>query len=84
MRRSEEMAYGYDKAPTDPVHGGKMTAEQAGARIAELEAALRAAPMVPPGLLKPDAGYQIRTGEWFEDYISWQFDHQATAFVVPA
>lgn len=33
--------YDYDKAPTDPAHGGKLTAEQAVERIAELEAALR-------------------------------------------
>ena len=30
--------YDYDSAPTDPTHGGKMTAEQAGERIAWLEA----------------------------------------------
>jgi hypothetical protein len=28
----------YDNAPTDPSHGGKLTAEMAKARIAELEA----------------------------------------------
>lgn len=28
----------YDNAPTDPRHGGKLTAEMAKARIAELEA----------------------------------------------
>ena len=36
------MAYDYDNAPTDPAHGGKLTAEMARERIAELEAALRA------------------------------------------
>lgn len=35
------MSYDYDKAPTDPRHGGKMTAEQAAERIAELEDAMR-------------------------------------------
>jgi len=40
------MTYDYDNAPTDPAHGGKLTAEMAAARIAELEAALR-------GLLEP-------------------------------
>jgi hypothetical protein len=35
------MTYDYDNAPTDPHRGGKMTAEMAAARIAELEAALR-------------------------------------------
>jgi hypothetical protein len=34
------MAYDYDNAPTDPTHGGKMTAEQAAHRIAQLERAL--------------------------------------------
>jgi hypothetical protein len=34
-------AYDYDKAPTDPTHGGKFTEEMARERIAELEAALR-------------------------------------------
>ena len=35
------MTYDHDNAPTDPAHGGKMTAEMAAERIAELEAALR-------------------------------------------
>lgn len=32
------MSYDYDRAPTDPRHGGKLTAEMAAERIAELEA----------------------------------------------
>ena len=34
------MSWDYDNAPTDPAHGGKLTAEQACARIDELELAL--------------------------------------------
>ncbi len=33
--------YDYDSAPTDPAHGGKMTAQQAADRIDELTVALR-------------------------------------------
>lgn len=32
------MTYNYDNAPTDPHHGGKLTAEMVVKRIAELEA----------------------------------------------
>lgn len=35
------MTHDYDNAPTDPTHGGKLTAEMSAARIAELEEALR-------------------------------------------
>jgi hypothetical protein len=35
--------YDYDNAPTDPRHGGKLTADQAAARIAELEGDLSVA-----------------------------------------
>ena len=35
------MTYDYDRAPTDPRHGGKLTAEMAAGRIKELEDALR-------------------------------------------
>ena len=31
------MSYDYNDAPTDPVHGGKLTANMARARISELE-----------------------------------------------
>ena len=33
--------YDYDRAPTDPRHGGKLTEEMAAERIKELEDALR-------------------------------------------
>ncbi len=41
--RTQPATYNYDAAPTDPAHGGKMTAEQATERIAELEQAIHMA-----------------------------------------
>ena len=37
------MKYDYDNAPTDPRHGGKLTAEMAAERIKELEGDLSVA-----------------------------------------
>ena len=41
MQTDVIMAYDYDRAPADPRHGGKLTAEMAAERIKELEEALR-------------------------------------------
>ena len=54
------MVYDYDSAPTDPRHGGKLTAEQARERIAELEAALRDLAMLERSQA-PDMGGKRRT-----------------------
>jgi hypothetical protein len=40
MSSGFKTGWDYDDAPTDPTHGGKLTAEMAAERIAKLEAAL--------------------------------------------
>ena len=55
-----EPSWAYDRAPTDPRHGGKLTAEQAAARIAELESALRDLVMLER-VVAPDMSGKRRT-----------------------
>jgi hypothetical protein len=59
--------YDYDSAPTDPAHGGKMTADMARERIAalerrvvELQSALRSLVMLER-VQAPDMGSKSRT-----------------------
>jgi hypothetical protein len=46
-------------------------------RIAELEAAIAAAPDVPFGMLANDPKFRERMLKWHDAYASWQFNFPA-------
>ncbi len=63
------MTYDYDNAPTDPTHGGKMTAEQAAEEIRRLRGALEKIQRLSIILLKDDKHDDLCALQLFENCV---------------